>query len=74
MHSIAERGIEYGLQIVTRFFLNPPDCLYSKKSCKFFQSYEKTSEMQKESSFSFHFRVHSKFGEAKFTEKGKSEW
>jgi len=27
--------------------------------------------MQKESSFSFHFRVHSKFGEAKFTEKGK---
>ena len=30
--------------------------------------------MQKESSFSFHFRVPSKFGEAKFTEKGKSEW
>ena len=39
---IAERGIEYGLQIVTRFFLNSPDSLYLKKSCKFLQSYEKS--------------------------------
>ena len=38
---IAERGIENGLQIVTRFFLNSPNCLYLKKSCKFLQSYEK---------------------------------
>jgi hypothetical protein len=37
---IAEHGIEYGLQFVTRFFLNFPDCLYLKKSCKFLQSYE----------------------------------
>ena len=43
---IAERGIEYGLQIVTRKFLNPPDCLYLKKSCKFLQSYEKLREEQ----------------------------
>jgi len=52
---IAERGIEYGLQIVTWKFLNPPDCLYLKKSCKFLQSYEKTSEMQKKSSLFFSF-------------------
>ena len=39
---IAERGIEYGLQIVTQFFLNSPDCLYLKKSSKFLQSYKKT--------------------------------
>ena len=39
---IAECGIEYGLQIVTSFFLNSPDCLYIKKSCKFLQSYRKT--------------------------------
>ena len=29
---IAERGIEYGCQFVTQFFLNSPDCLYTKKS------------------------------------------
>ena len=39
---IAERGIEYGLQFVTLFFLNPPDCLYTKKSREFLQSYEKS--------------------------------
>lgn len=44
---IAERGIEYGLQFVTLFFLNSPDCLYLKKSCEFLQSYEKTSAEQK---------------------------
>ena len=32
MQFIAECGIEYGCQIVTQFFLNPPDCLYTKKS------------------------------------------
>jgi hypothetical protein len=31
------------------------------------QSYEKMREMQKENCFSFHFRVQSKFGEAKCT-------
>ena len=55
MQFIAERGIEYGFQIVTRFFLNSPDCLYLKKSCKFLQSYEKTREMQKENLFFFSF-------------------
>ena len=38
---IAERGIEYGLQFVTQFFLNSPDCLYLKKSYEFLQSYDK---------------------------------
>jgi hypothetical protein len=38
---IAERGIENGLQFVTRISLNFPDCLYLKKSCEFLQSYEK---------------------------------
>jgi len=33
------------------------------------QRYEKTSEMQKKSQFSFHFRVPSIFGEAKVTKK-----
>ena len=44
---IAERGIEYGLQFVTRFFFNSPDCLYLKKSCKFLQRYEKSRAEQK---------------------------
>ena len=43
---IAECGIEYGRQFVTHFFLNPPDCLYTKKFCDFFQSYGKTSAEQ----------------------------
>jgi len=46
MQFIAECGIEYGLQFVTPFSLNPPDCLYTKKSCEFLQSYEKASEKQ----------------------------
>ena len=29
------------------FFLNPPDCLYTKKSCKFFQSHEKSRAKQR---------------------------
>ena len=41
---IAERGIEYGLQIVTQIFLNFPDCLYLKKYYEFLQSYKKTLE------------------------------
>ena len=53
MQFIAECGIEYGLQFVTQFFLNPPNGLYIKKDCDFFQSYEKTSEMQKENWFFF---------------------
>jgi len=51
----AECRIEYGLQIVTPFFLNPSDCLYIKKSCKFLQRYEKTREMQKEKYIFFSF-------------------
>ena len=42
MQFIAECGIEYGLQFVTQFFLNPLDCLYTKKSKKSFQSYSNT--------------------------------
>ena len=45
---VEERGIEYGLQFVTLFYLNSPDCLYLKKSCKFLQMYEKTRAEQKE--------------------------
>jgi len=56
---IAEHGIEYGLQFVTRFFLNFPDSLYLKKSCKFLQSYKKTTEKHAAeanfSLFTFHF-------------------
>ena len=44
---IAERGIEYGLQFVTLFFLNSPDCLYIKKDYEFLQSYEKSRAEQK---------------------------
>ena len=44
---IAERGIEYGLQFVTLFFLNSPDCLYIKKDCEFLQSYAKTMKSPK---------------------------
>ncbi|MBR6320077.1 MAG: hypothetical protein IKR50_06545 [Prevotella sp.] len=52
---IAERGIEYGYQIVTQFFLNSLNCLYTKKFCDFLQSYEKTRELQKEKQvFLFH--------------------
>ena len=61
---IVERGIEYGLQIVTLKILKSPDCLYTKKSCEFLQSYEKTREMQKENLFFFLFPLHN-FGEAK---------
>ena len=46
---IAECGIEYGCQFVTQFFLNPPDCLYTKKSWEILQSYEKSSAKQRNS-------------------------
>ena len=45
MQIIAEQRIENGLLSVTQKILNLPYCLYIKKSCKFFQSYEKTFEM-----------------------------
>ena len=48
MQFIAEYGIEYGCQFVSPFFLNPLNCLYTKKSCDFFQSYEKSRAEQKE--------------------------
>ena len=64
---IVERGIEYGLQFVTQKFLNPPDCLYLKKSCKFLQSYEKMRGMQKKCLLFFSFPNASNFGEAKVT-------
>ena len=44
MQFIAECGIEYGCQFVTQIFLNPPDCLYTKKSWEILQSYKKTLE------------------------------
>ena len=47
MQFIVERRIENGCQFVTRIFLNPRNCLYIKKDCKFFQSYEKSSTRQK---------------------------
>ena len=46
MQFVAERRIENGLQFVTLIFLNPRNCLYIKKDCKFFQSYEKSSAKQ----------------------------
>jgi len=57
---IAERGIEYGLQIVTRKFLNPPDCLYLKKSCKFLQSYKKFLKLERFLTNFFDLRSHEK--------------
>jgi hypothetical protein len=48
MQFIAKCGIEYGLQFVTQFFLNPLDCLYTKKSKKSFQSYKKFLDLQAE--------------------------
>ena len=39
-------GRKNSLQIVTPEFLNPLHRLYIKKSCKFFQSYGKTSAIQ----------------------------
>ena len=60
MHFIAECGIEYGFQFVTQFFLNLPDCLYTKKSWEFLQSYKKTSGEQNKF-ICFFFRVPSKF-------------
>jgi len=55
MQFIAECGIEYGLQFVTQFFFNPPDCLFLKKSIKFLQSYEKTRAKQKKTTIFFCF-------------------
>jgi len=61
MQFIAECGIEYGCQIVTPFSFNSPDCLYTKKNREILQSYEKTREMQKESSLFFSFPRRSYF-------------
>ena len=63
---IAECGIENGCQFVTQFFLNPPDCLYTKKSWEFLQSYSKTKEKPNKYEL---FWVLSKFGEARVTKK-----
>jgi len=49
MQFIVECGIEYGLQIVTPFFLNLPNCLYTKKERKFFQRYEEKTYKQNNS-------------------------
>ena len=59
MQFIAVRGIEYGLQIVTRFLFNSSDCLYTKKSCKFFHSYEKVERKAKFISLFVLFQVYS---------------
>jgi len=69
MQFVAECRIENGLQFVTQKILNPPDCLYLKESCKFLQSYEKTSEIQKEKTLFFLFPSEINFGEAKVTKK-----
>ncbi len=37
---VAVQRKEYDLYIITQFFLHLPNCLYTKKSCNFFQSYE----------------------------------
>ena len=39
---IAEQRIENGLLSVTQKILNLTNCLYTKESCDFFQSYEKS--------------------------------
>ena len=67
MQFIAECGTEYGCQIVTPFSFNSPDCLYTKKNREILQSYEKTSEMQKENLFFFSFPSAKNFGEARVT-------
>ena len=51
MQFVAERRIENGLQIVTPFFLNSPNCLYIKKSCNLLQSYAKSRAKQKKHFF-----------------------
>ena len=72
MQFIAECRIENGLQFVTPFFLNSPNCLYTKKSCKFLQSYEKSRAKQK--NLFFFLPRRSNFGEAKVTEnEGKAK-
>ena len=45
----AEQRIVNGLLSVTLKIFNLPNCLYTKKSCEFLQSYRKSREMQKES-------------------------
>jgi len=45
---IAECGIEYGLLSVTQKILNLPNCLYIKKFCDFFQSYENYANKPKD--------------------------
>ena len=54
---IAEQRIENGLLSVTQKILNPTNCLYTKESCDFLQSYEKSFKFQV-SSFNF-FRLFS---------------
>ena len=61
MQIMAEQRIENGLLSVTLKILNLPNCLYTKKSCESFQSYEKSSAKQKEFILFFIlFRVKSK--------------
>ena len=47
MQIMAEQRIENGLLSVTLKILNLPNCPYTKKSCWFFQSYEKSRAKQK---------------------------
>ena len=54
-HNLDIRRNRTVAQFVTQFFLNPPDCLYTKKSWEILQSYIKTREMQKESLLFFSF-------------------
>ena len=43
---IAEQRIENGLLSVTLKILNLPNCLHTKESCEFLQSYEKKIRLQ----------------------------
>ena len=70
---IAEHGIEYGLQIVTQKFLNAPDCLYIKKSCKFLQSYEKSRAKQKNLLFFLPRRSKFAISDGKITKKNSEK-
>jgi len=53
MQFVAERRIENGLLSVTLTILNLLHHLYTKKSCEFFQSYEKSRAKQKNLLFFF---------------------
>jgi hypothetical protein len=48
-HEVISKGWNRDLLLNALKILNLPNCLYIKKSCKFFQSYEKSSAKQRNS-------------------------